>query len=71
MVAERNMLAREKREMLRHMDKMAKENASLLRKISNDETKMIEIEAKSKELMVNCRKLAEENTQLHLVFREF
>eukprot|EP00954_Amorphochlora_amoebiformis_P024627 1367637-Amorphochlora_amoeboformis.AAC.2 len=27
---ERNMLAREKREMLRHMDKMAKENASLV-----------------------------------------
>eukprot|EP00472_Partenskyella_glossopodia_P003007 CAMPEP_0197527606 /NCGR_PEP_ID=MMETSP1318-20131121/22319_1 /TAXON_ID=552666 /ORGANISM="Partenskyella glossopodia, Strain RCC365" /LENGTH=80 /DNA_ID=CAMNT_0043082353 /DNA_START=214 /DNA_END=456 /DNA_ORIENTATION=+ len=60
------MLAREKRELLKQMDRFANENTALLKKITKRETEMAKINAKNNELMERCRKMAEENTALHL-----
>mmetsp|Transcript_12144 Transcript_12144/g.22139 ORF Transcript_12144/g.22139 Transcript_12144/m.22139 type:complete len:133 (+) Transcript_12144:141-539(+) len=66
LLEERNMLAREKRELLKQMDRFANENTALLKKITKRETEMAKINAKNNELMERCRKMAEENTALHL-----
>uniref|UniRef100_A0A7S2TW73 DED domain-containing protein n=1 Tax=Lotharella oceanica TaxID=641309 RepID=A0A7S2TW73_9EUKA len=66
LLEERNMLAREKREMLKQLERMAKENADLVKKIAKGESRFLDMNVKNQELMEKCRKIAEENTALHL-----
>jgi regulator of replication initiation timing len=63
---ERNMLSREKREMLKQLSKMSRENAALQRKVTTYEGRLADMKAKNGDIMEKCRKIAEENTTLHL-----
>lgn len=60
------MLSREKRNLLKHIDKLAKENAKLLRRVGQAEDNTNKMKGKNAELMEKCRKVADENTALHL-----